>query len=205
MMQIVPMVAAISFAPTTLSLLRQTPQRACAPACGLFDFLKPDPEQEAWKDEQMREQQAILERRRNPAAQRAYMEETERARAASSQEAAEKFGWQKQEGDTLDAFLKRKVEGKLNKMGYEDEPQGGLKLPLPSFGVGGEFGVGGKYDNGERFDLRLPYAEKGYVPDADDDDSVDFFANLLSGGRLQREFDERARLKREKREGNLKS
>lgn len=66
MMQIVPMVAAISFAPTTLSLLRQTPQRACAPACGLFDFLKPDPEQEAWKDEQMREQQAILERRRNP-------------------------------------------------------------------------------------------------------------------------------------------
>jgi hypothetical protein len=36
-------------------------------------------------------------------------------------------------------------------------------MPMASFGVGGEFGQGGKYDNGERFDLRLPYADRGWV------------------------------------------
>ena len=39
-------------------------------------------------------------------------------------------------------------------------------MPMASFGVGGEFGVGGKYDNGERFDLRLPYADQGWVDDS---------------------------------------
>jgi hypothetical protein len=34
---------------------------------------------------------------------------------------------------------------------------------MASFGVGGEAGVGGKYDNGERFDLRLPYADEGWI------------------------------------------
>jgi hypothetical protein len=81
----------------------------------------------------------------------------------------------------------------------EDEPEGGIPMPMASFGVGGEFGQGGKYDNGERFDLRLPYAEQGWVEDGDDEDveRVDFFQNLLSGGKLQREADERARQKRE--------
>ena len=46
--------------------------------------------------------------------------------------------------------------------------EGGLPIPLPSFGLGGEAGVGGEYDNGERFDLRLPYVDQGYEdPDAD--------------------------------------
>ena len=68
-------------------------------------------------------------------------------------------------------------------------------LPMASFGVGGEFGQGGKYDNGERFDLRLPYVETGWTEETDAADgveTVDFFANLMSGGRLQREADERA-------------
>lgn len=66
---------------------------------------------------------------------------------------------------------------------------------MASFGVGGEFGAGGKYDNGERFDLRLPYVDQGWTDDNTDDqgESVDFFANLLSGGKLQREADERRR------------
>ena len=46
-------------------------------------------------------------------------------------------------------------------LGYEDEPKGGIPMPMASFGVGGEFGTGGKYDNGERFDLRLPFADQG--------------------------------------------
>ena len=45
---------------------------------------------------------------------------------------------------------------------------------MASFGVGGEFGVGGKYDNGGRFDLRLPYADQGYV-----DEDADFMGKLF--------------------------
>lgn len=51
-------------------------------------------------------------------------------------------------------------EGKIKDLKREDQ-QGGIPIPMPSFGVGGEFGLGGAYDNGERFDLRLPYAEQG--------------------------------------------
>lgn len=73
-------------------------------------------------------------------------------------------------------------------------------MPMASFGVGGEFGQGGKYDNGERFDLRLPYAEQGWTEEMDGEDTeeaVDFFANLVSGGKLQREADDRRRRKQE--------
>ncbi len=72
-------------------------------------------------------------------------------------------------------------------------------MPMASFGVGGEFGVGGKYDNGERFDLRLPYAEQGWVDEEEQakGEQVGFFENLLSGGRLQREADERRRREQE--------
>ena len=68
---------------------------------------------------------------------------------------------------------------------------------MASFGIGGEFGTGGKYDNGERFDLRLPYVEQGWTEEssAEDAEKVDFFANLMSGGKLQREADERRRKK----------
>ena len=49
---------------------------------------------------------------------------------------------------------------------------------------------------GERFDLRLPYVEQGWVEESDtDEESVGFFENLLSGGRLQREADARRRQK----------
>ena len=56
---------------------------------------------------------------------------------------------------------------------------------MPSFGVGGEFGVGGKYDNGGRFDLRLPYAEQGYVDE--DADVMGKLANFFSGGKKKEE------------------
>ena len=54
---------------------------------------------------------------------------------------------------------------------YEDEPKGGIPLPMASFGVGGEFGIGGKYDNGERFDLRLPYVDQGWTEEADEENN----------------------------------
>lgn len=42
-----------------------------------------------------------------------------------------------------------------------------------------EFGVGGKYDNGGRFDLRLPYADQGYVDD--DADVMGKLAGFFGG------------------------
>lgn len=40
--------------------------------------------------------------------------------------------------------------------------------------------VGGKFDNGGRFDLRLPYAEQGYVDE--DADIVGKFTSFFTGG-----------------------
>jgi len=159
------------------------------------NIFKPDPEAEARKEQQYREQQEILARRRSPEAQRQYFRETEAARVKASRDADDKIAWQRNPfADPIKEFKRRRAEDKVNPLGYEDVPQGGIQFPMASFGVGGEFGTGGKYDNGERFDLRLPYVEQGWVDDGNDEDAgetVDFFANLLSGGRLQREADER--------------
>jgi hypothetical protein len=40
--------------------------------------------------------------------------------------------------------------------------------------------VGGKFDNGGRFDLRLPYADQGYV--SDDADVMGKLSSLFGGG-----------------------
>jgi len=174
---------------------------------GLFDDLfGKNEEAEALKDQQMREQMEILNRRRNPAARRQYTDELSKRRNAANKDAIDKIAWQRSTDgvDPLVEFKRRKEEGRVNGIGYEDEPTGGIPMPMASFGVGGEFGVGGKYDNGERFDLRLPYAEQGWTEEndaADGVESVDFFANLLSGGKLQREADERRRQTQAKRDG----
>ena len=47
---------------------------------------------------------------------------------------------------------------------------------------------------GESIQTRAKFFEKGYVEGIDDDfvsDAPDFFSNLLSGGRLMREFEEK--------------
>ena len=76
-------------------------------------------------------------------------------------------------------------------------------MPMASFGVGGEFGQGGKMDNGARFDLRLPYVDQGWVDDGSAAESLEevvpFWENLLSGGKLQREAEARAKERAEKR------
>jgi hypothetical protein len=58
------------------------------------------------------------------------------------------------------------------------------------FSVGGEFGVGGKYDNGGRFDLRLPYAEQGYVDE--DADVMGKIAGFFGGGNKQKKAEQEA-------------
>ena len=74
--------------------------------------------------------------------------------------------------DPIDEWRKRRASGQISDLDkrYSDPTKiCGIPLPSATFGVGGEFGVGGKYDNGGRFDLRLPYAEQGWVDDGERD------------------------------------
>ena len=63
-------------------------------------------------------------------------------------------------------------------MGYEDVPQSKFfTFQLPQNPIGME-----NMDNGERFDLRLPYSERGYEdPDADLGNMIGKFMNNLFG------------------------
>jgi hypothetical protein len=48
--------------------------------------------------------------------------------------------------------------------------------------------VGGKYDNGGRFDLRLPYADQGYVDD--EADVMGKIAGFFGGGNKKKSKEE---------------
>jgi hypothetical protein len=134
-------------------------------------------------DEQWEQQQAILEARRKPKAERdKYFEKIEKRRQDASKDFKEKWAWQtKTYGkgeDPLTEWKKRRADGTISDLEnqYGDPKKiGGIPLPMASFGVGGEFGVGGKFDNGGRFDLRLPYADQGYV-----DEDADVMGKLAS-------------------------
>ena len=129
-------------------------------------FFKPNAEKQAEIDRAYAEQLEVAAMRKDPEGYRRRLKATEERRRRESEEWRDKFAWQK--GDNpLQEFLKRKKEGKIAPIGYEDEPKGGIPLPSASFGVGGEFGVGGKFDNGMRFDLRLPFAEQGWVDESE--------------------------------------
>lgn len=129
-------------------------------------LFKPNAEKQAEIDRAYAEQLEVAAARKDPVAYRRRLKATEERRRRESEDWKDKFAWQK--GDNpLQEFLKRKNEGKIAPIGYEDEPKGGIPLPSASFGVGGEFGVGGKFDNGMRFDLRLPFAEQGWVDESE--------------------------------------
>ena len=117
----------------------------------------------------------------------------EERRQEASRKQNDMWGWQtktyKKGEDPIDEWKKRRESGQISDLEnqYGDPKKvGGIPLPGASFGVGGEFGVGGtwdrkikftyfevsqerqllypgKFDNGGRFDLRLPYADQGYV------------------------------------------
>ena len=137
------------------------------PSTGAFTgMFKPNAEKQAEIDRAYAAQLEVAEQRRNPEARRRALRETEARRARESAAFEDKFAWQRSK-DPLAEFKKRQAAGKVKKIGYEDEPKGGIPMPMASFGVGGEFGQGGKYDNGERFDLRLPFVDQGWVDEAD--------------------------------------
>ena len=127
-------------------------------------FFKPSAEKEAEIERAYQEQLEVAARRKDPIAYRKKIRETEERRERASKEFEENIAWQRG-SNPLAAFKERQKAGKVNPIGYEDEPKGGIPFPSASFGVGGEFGVGGKYDNGMRFDLRLPFVDQGWVED----------------------------------------
>lgn len=92
-----------------------------------------------------------------------------RKRKEVAQQASKNLWFKTKDGeDPLTAWQGAKDRGEIKKLGYEPEPSKsdsrlGLNVVVPLNPIGMP-----KYDNGERFDLRLPYAERGYEdPDAD--------------------------------------
>lgn len=116
----------------------------------------------------------------------------EQKRIQASKKQQDMWGWQsktyKKGEDPINEWKKRRESGVISDLEnqYGDPKKvGGIPLPGASFGVGGEFGVGGKYDNGGRFDLRLPYAEQGYVDE--DADVMKKLGNFFGGGKKKEE------------------
>jgi len=123
---------------------------------------------ERQKEEQMRIQQEILNRRKNKPKMKEYFESREVERKQEETNAKQSL-WAKtkNEIDPLTEWKKAKNDGKIKPLGYEepsrDSSRLGLNIPIPANPMGIP-----RYDAGERFDLRLPYAERGYEdPEAD--------------------------------------
>lgn len=113
------------------------------------------------KDEAFQQQQEILERRRNKKKNNEHFESIEQRRQ-SIQEYYEKRKLKVPNGeDPIIAWKKMKDEGLIDESQYTEFDEGGIPIPMASFGIP-------KYDNGGRFDLRLPHVEVGYTDeDAD--------------------------------------
>ena len=87
--------------------------------------------------------------------------------------------------DPLEKWKEARAAGKIKPLGYEAVPgkkesKTGLTFVIPLNPIDRP-----EMDNGERFDLRLPYAERGYE-DADSDVMGNFMkgvAGLFGGGK----------------------
>lgn len=114
----------------------------------------------------MRLQQEILSRRKNKNQMQEYFKGVDKKREETSKKMSQSvWAKTKDEVDPLENWKRAKDKGEVKKIGYEPAPPSrlGFSIPIPVNPIGIE-----KYDEGERFDLRLPYAERGYEdPDAD--------------------------------------
>eukprot|EP01035_Chromulina_nebulosa_P019529 gene19529-25426_t len=98
-----------------------------------------------------------------------YFESVDEKRANVIKE-TNKTLWSKSKDsiDPLEKWKEAKSNGLIKPLGYEPEPsksssKSGVNIIIPINPIGIP-----KYDAGERFDIRLPYAERGYEdPDAD--------------------------------------
>jgi hypothetical protein len=115
-------------------------------------------------EEQYRIQQEMLSRRKNKGKMNAYFEQVDKRREDTQKEMKKTTVWQKsKKDDVLEEWKEAKKDGKINPLGYEAAPGEKPRLILPGNPIGMP-----KMDNGERFDLRLPYAERGYVDESAD-------------------------------------
>merc|ERR1719284_2339759 len=145
---------------------------------GIFDFLQPDPEKEREKEEMFQEQQKILEMRNNKNSREKYFQDVEDRRNQATAKAKAKMSPSTSKGNTdpMKAWLKIKEKGLVAPpTRYEEEPDNpSLPIPLNPIGMS-------EYDEGARFDLRLPYVDKGYV---DEDATISgAFRKLFGGGK----------------------
>lgn len=188
------------FAPQTSASTTTTTELSM----GLFDNFKTGGSGRDRLDDEWEKQQEILAGRRAPKSEReAYFKKIDKRREAASKERDDKWGWQTKNyakgEDPLTEWKKRRESGDISDLNdqYGDPKKvGGIPLPMASFGVGGEFGVGGKYDNGGRFDLRLPYADQGYV-----DEDADFMGKLFGKKKKAAKKEEPVKKETEKKKG----
>mmetsp|Transcript_11929 Transcript_11929/g.27856 ORF Transcript_11929/g.27856 Transcript_11929/m.27856 type:complete len:231 (-) Transcript_11929:193-885(-) len=165
---------------------------------GLFDRFVAGGNGRENLDDEFEKQQAILAARRAPKSERdKYFQTVEERRRKADKEREDNWGWQtkqyKKGEDPITEWKKRRESGTISDLDdqYGDPKKvGGIPFPMASFGVGGEFGVGGKYDNGGRFDLRLPYADQGYVDE--DADVMGKISDFFGGGKKKKEAEAKA-------------
>ena len=139
---------------------------------------------EAEREEQFRLQQEMLARRKDPKAKAAAEAKIDERRIAVTKQVRSTI-WAlnvKPDEDPLEAWQKNKKEGKLRDLGYEETTKNrDLRFSIPLIASPIDQPA---YDNGLRFDLRLPYAERGYE-DADSDvmgKAAKMFSGLFGGG-----------------------
>eukprot|EP01038_Epipyxis_sp_PR26KG_P007553 gene7553-10292_t len=124
---------------------------------------------EQQREEQYRIQQEILARRKSKSKMQEYFNKVDEKRMQATKDATKNL-WARSDDkdDPLSKWKNEKSKGNIKPLGYESEPDRkdsklGLNIVIPINPIGIP-----KYDNGERFDLRLPYAERGYEdPEAD--------------------------------------
>ena len=169
-------------------------QQSSSALNGLFDDFKTGGSGNSKEslDDQWEAQQRILKLRKGSTKERQkYFGDIEDRREKASKKQNDMWSWQtkkyKKGEDPLTEWKKRRADGTISDLEnqYGDPKEvGGIPLPGASFGVGGEFGVGGKLDNGGRFDLRLPYADQGYIDD--DSDFMGKLGNIFGGGKKEK-------------------
>jgi len=133
---------------------------------------------EEQKEEMLRIQREKLEKRRSGKALEGVEERRQEIQAAIDAKI-------KPEGDEdpIVAWRKQRELDGNPELKYDDEPEGSVPFPMASFGIP-------KYDQGERFDLRLPYVDKGYVDESYEDPMQKFgnwFKKLVGKGKDESE------------------
>jgi len=152
----------------------------------LFGFGgRPDPQKEAEKQAQLKIQQEILARRKNPKSKDELVKKVDSRREEVAAKVKKTvYSNLKDEEDPLEVWRNAKERGYVKSLGYEAQPQEirgqtsifGLNIPIPLSPIDRP-----EMDNGERFDLRLPYAERGYV-DTDEKSISNAFSRLFGSG-----------------------